>query len=183
MFPNVDYNKKSKMLVGIKIKQGSENLHKEGFTDNRLLNLKMLLNDNGEKLSDVLESVSKANKNNTNIGNLYNELKKTDFERDKIVQNIIAFYDAELKHVSTLQNESNKVTPTQLTFITKELEEVKSVLNFDLKSEYGSSIQPDLLSIISDTVKEKCPVLNSFMAAVIIDELSVGRNKVETAEV
>ena len=73
--------------------------------------------------------------------------------------------------------------PTQLTFITKELEEVKSVLNFDLKSEYGSSIQPDLLSITSDTVKEKCPVLNSFMAAVIIDELSAGRNKVETAEV
>ena len=183
MFPNVDYNKKSKTLVGIKIKQGSENLHKEGFTDNRLLNLKMLLNDNGEKLSDVLESVSKANKKNTDIGNLYNELKETEFERDKIVQNIIAFYDAELKHVSTLQNESNKVTPTQLTFITKELEEVKSVLNFDLKSEYGSSIQPDLLSIISDTVKEKCPVLNSFIAAVVIDELSAGRNKVETAEV
>ena len=56
MFPNVDYNKKSKTLVGIKIKQGSENLHKEGFTDSRLLNLKMLLNDNGEKLSDALES-------------------------------------------------------------------------------------------------------------------------------
>ena len=66
MFPNVDYNKKSKMLVGIKIKQGSESLHKDCFTENSLLNLKMLLNDNGEKLSKVLESVSKANKNNTN---------------------------------------------------------------------------------------------------------------------
>ena len=46
---------------------------------------------------------------------------------------------SEVKRFSTLQNESNKVTPTQLTCITKELEEVKSVLNFDLKSEYGCS--------------------------------------------
>ena len=58
---------------------------------------------------------------------------------------------------------------------------MKSVSNFDLKSEYRSSIQPDLLSIIFDTVKEKCSVLNSFMQAVITDELSAGRNKVENA--
>ena len=60
---------------------------------------------------------------------------------------------------------------------------MKSVLNFELKSDYESSIQPDLLSVISDTVKEKCPVLNNFMAVVIIDELSACRNKVETAYV
>ena len=60
---------------------------------------------------------------------------------------------------------------------------MRSLLNFDLKSDYGSSIQPDLLLIISDTVKEKCLVLNSLMAAVIIDELSAGRNRVETTEV
>ena len=50
IIPNVAYYKRSKTLFGIKVKQGSENLYKEGFTENRVFNLKMLLNDNGEKL-------------------------------------------------------------------------------------------------------------------------------------
>ena len=96
IFPNVDHNKKSKTLVDIKIKQGSENLHKGGFYWKQAFEFENAINDNGEKLSNVLESVSKANENNTDTGNLYNELKEIECERDKIVQNMIAFYDAEL---------------------------------------------------------------------------------------
>ena len=150
----------------------------EGHVQTRLTNLIDLLGKHQKSASSILHLSYKACIS-LEESELINELERIEKERGVIIDSIIDIYSSEVDRLSKSELTS-KLNRAQQNTIMMELNKLSTSFNLELSIYKKRDIPYDLLETITNKIEKDCPFLHNIINTMIIDESTIGCNKIET---